>query len=86
MNTIAKAVPIPPSRQREKPGQQLKWIGKNIKRIEDPRLLTGQGRYIDDIDLPNMLHAAVCAARGRTPASSRSTSAPRRRFPASSRY
>src|SRR5262249_26978730 len=24
-----------------------------------PRLLTGQGRYIDDIDLPNMLHAAV---------------------------
>jgi CO/xanthine dehydrogenase Mo-binding subunit len=59
MNTIAKAVPIPPSRQREKPGQQLKWIGKNIKRIEDPRLLTGQGRYIDDIDLPNMLHAAV---------------------------
>jgi len=30
-----------------------------MKRVEDPRLLTGQGRYIDDIDLPNMLHAAV---------------------------
>jgi CO/xanthine dehydrogenase Mo-binding subunit len=50
---------IPPSRQREKPGQNLKWIGKSMKRVEDPRLLTGQGRYIDDIDLPNMLHAAV---------------------------
>jgi CO/xanthine dehydrogenase Mo-binding subunit len=59
MSTIVKSAPIPPSRQREKPGQQLKWIGKNIKRVEDPRLLTGQGRYIDDIDLPNMLHAAV---------------------------
>ena len=59
MSTTVKSAPIPPSRQREKPGQQLKWIGKNIKRVEDPRLLTGQGRYIDDIDLPNMLHAAV---------------------------
>jgi CO/xanthine dehydrogenase Mo-binding subunit len=59
MTTAAKTAPIPPSRQREKPGQALKWIGKNMKRVEDPRLLTGQGRYIDDIDLPNMLHAAV---------------------------
>jgi CO/xanthine dehydrogenase Mo-binding subunit len=59
MSTAAKSAPIPPSRQREKPGQTLKWIGKSIKRVEDPRLLTGQGRYIDDIDLPKMLHAAV---------------------------
>jgi CO/xanthine dehydrogenase Mo-binding subunit len=50
---------IPSSRQRERPGQPLKWIGKSLKRVEDPRLLTGQGRYVDDIDLPNMLHAAV---------------------------
>ena len=50
---------IPASRQRERPGQPLKWIGKSLKRVEDPRLLTGQGRYIDDIDRPNMLHAAV---------------------------
>jgi CO/xanthine dehydrogenase Mo-binding subunit len=59
MSTATKSAPIPPSRQREKPGQNLKWIGQNMKRVEDPRLLTGQGRYIDDIDLPNMLHAAV---------------------------
>jgi len=59
MSAAAKTVAIPPSRQREKPGQNLKWIGQNMKRVEDPRLLTGQGRYIDDIDLPNMLHAAV---------------------------
>jgi CO/xanthine dehydrogenase Mo-binding subunit len=59
MAPVSKVVPIPPSRQRERPGQTLKWIGQNMKRVEDPRLLTGQGHYIDDIDLPNLLHAAV---------------------------
>ena len=29
-----------------------------VKRLEDPRLLTGRGRYLDDIHLPEMLHAA----------------------------
>ena len=29
-----------------------------MKRSEDPRILTGSGRYIDDIRLPGMLHAA----------------------------
>ena len=59
MATTEQIHSIPLSRQREKPGQNLKWIGQSMKRVEDPRLLTGQGRYIDDIDLPNMLHAAV---------------------------
>jgi CO/xanthine dehydrogenase Mo-binding subunit len=49
----------PASRQREVPGQDLKWIGKNMKRVEDPRLLVGEGEYADDIALANMLHAAV---------------------------
>jgi aerobic carbon-monoxide dehydrogenase large subunit len=30
----------------------------SVKRVEDPRILTGQGRYIDDVVLPGMLHAA----------------------------
>src|SRR5260370_37264764 len=30
-----------------------------MKRVEDPRLLTGCGTYIDDIHLPNMAHAAM---------------------------
>ena len=50
---------IPPSRQRERPRSDLRWIGQSMKRVEDPRLLTGKGRYIDDIALPNMAHAAV---------------------------
>ena len=33
------------------------WFGASIKRKEDPDLLTGAGRYVDDIKLPGMLHA-----------------------------
>jgi carbon-monoxide dehydrogenase large subunit len=29
-----------------------------VKRLEDPRLLTGQGRYLDDLPLTGLLHAA----------------------------
>ena len=35
-----------------------KWFGASVVRKEDPALLTGKGRYVDDIDLPGMLHAA----------------------------
>ena len=35
-----------------------RYFGERIKRNEDPRLLMGQGLYVDDVDLPNMIHAA----------------------------
>jgi carbon-monoxide dehydrogenase large subunit len=35
-----------------------RYTGTSIKRSEDPRILTGTGRYVDDIKLPGMLHAA----------------------------
>jgi len=34
-------------------------IGKPLRRVEDPRFLTGRGRFIDDLSLPGMLHMAV---------------------------
>ena len=34
-------------------------IGRSLRRREDARFLTGAGRYLDDITLPRMLHAAV---------------------------
>jgi carbon-monoxide dehydrogenase large subunit len=34
------------------------WFGASVKRKEDPALLTGRGRFVDDIHLPHMLHAA----------------------------
>jgi carbon-monoxide dehydrogenase large subunit len=35
-------------------------VGSRVQRVEDPRLLTGRGRYISDVRLPRMLHAAFC--------------------------
>jgi CO/xanthine dehydrogenase Mo-binding subunit len=35
-----------------------KLIGKRVKRIEDPRLLTGEAMFVDDVAIPGMLHAA----------------------------
>ena len=30
-----------------------------LKRKEDPRFIRGQGNYVDDVQLPGMLHGAV---------------------------
>jgi CO/xanthine dehydrogenase Mo-binding subunit len=35
------------------------WIGKDLKRREDPALLKGSATYTNDVKLPGMLHAAV---------------------------
>ena len=37
----------------------MSWVGSAVRRVEDPTLLTGRGQFVDDIRLPNMLHAAV---------------------------
>ncbi|HET7340371.1 MAG TPA: xanthine dehydrogenase family protein molybdopterin-binding subunit [Methylomirabilota bacterium] len=34
-------------------------IGASLKRKEDRRLVTGQGRYVDDLRVPATLHAAI---------------------------
>ncbi|HYM70568.1 MAG TPA: xanthine dehydrogenase family protein molybdopterin-binding subunit [bacterium] len=36
-----------------------KLFGASIKRREDPRLITGQATYTDDLQLPGMLHAQI---------------------------
>src|SRR5712692_8443789 len=38
-------------------GDQM--IGMSMKRREDGRFLTGRGRYVDDLRLPDALHLAV---------------------------
>ncbi|HEY7545412.1 MAG TPA: xanthine dehydrogenase family protein molybdopterin-binding subunit, partial [Blastocatellia bacterium] len=35
-----------------------KYVGKRVKRTEDPRLIQGLGHYVDDIKLPDTLHVA----------------------------
>jgi carbon-monoxide dehydrogenase large subunit len=34
-------------------------LSQSVRRVEDPRLLTGNGRYTDDIDLPGQAHGVV---------------------------
>ncbi|HEY7522484.1 MAG TPA: xanthine dehydrogenase family protein molybdopterin-binding subunit [Candidatus Limnocylindrales bacterium] len=34
-------------------------LGAPIKRTEDPRFITGRGRYLDDIQMPLMTHLAI---------------------------
>jgi carbon-monoxide dehydrogenase large subunit len=35
------------------------YFGQRVKRVEDPRMLTGAGRYTDDATLPGTVHAAM---------------------------
>ena len=42
-------------------GDPCTWLNGALARelrVEDPRLVTGQGHYVDDIQLPGTLHAA----------------------------
>jgi carbon-monoxide dehydrogenase large subunit len=34
-------------------------VGQSVRRVEDPRLLQGLGRYSDDVNLPRQAHAAI---------------------------
>ena len=36
-------------------------IGQSVSRLEDPRLLKGGGRYMDDLNIPIMAHE-ICSA------------------------
>src|SRR4029450_12227837 len=47
----------------EPPGTQ-KWVGQALKRKEDPRMITGRGRYVDDMVVPGMLYMAVVGPPG----------------------
>ncbi|MDX1432945.1 MAG: xanthine dehydrogenase family protein molybdopterin-binding subunit [Gammaproteobacteria bacterium] len=37
-------------------------VGASLKRVEDHALVTGRGRFVDDIHLPDALHAAMVRA------------------------
>ncbi len=36
----------------------LGFVGQSVTRVEDDRLLRGNGRYVADVDVPGVLHAA----------------------------
>ncbi|HEV3397862.1 MAG TPA: molybdopterin cofactor-binding domain-containing protein, partial [Actinomycetes bacterium] len=44
---------------QEHTAEHAHWLGKSVKRKEDDRFLQGRGNYVDDINLPGMLHMSV---------------------------
>lgn len=43
----------------DKPEGAEKYFGRGVKRTEDPRLITGRGRYTDDLAPAGMLHMQI---------------------------
>src|SRR5580765_3764265 len=39
--------------------ESTRYVGKPVKRVEDPRLVTGAARYLDDLELPGVAHVAI---------------------------
>jgi carbon-monoxide dehydrogenase large subunit len=37
---------------------EAQYLGKSVRRTDAPRLLTGRGQYVGDLELPGMLHVA----------------------------
>lgn len=52
------AIKIPKSLE-ELPTTSPRFVGKKVKRIEDPKLVTGSTEFIDNLVLPDMLHCAI---------------------------
>src|SRR5437763_12782475 len=50
-NGCPRVIPFPGGSMAEK------FVGQRLKRTEDPRLIKGLAHYVDDIRLPDTLHA-----------------------------
>ena len=63
------------------------WVGRSIARVEDAALLSGRGRFIDDLGIPpGTLHAAIRARLMPMRISCRSISKPPGRHQVSLRF
>ena len=52
---MAQPAPSTPDVDKDRP-----WVGRSIERVEDAALLTGRGRFIDDVGTrPGTLYAAI---------------------------
>ena len=48
-----------PTSMKELPTSEPRWIGRRVNRREDAKLLTGRTKFIGDVVVPGMLHAAI---------------------------
>src|SRR5436309_11897518 len=47
------------TKAQKPPAKPKPYVGRALKRVEDPRLIKGIGTYVDDLSLPGMLHAVI---------------------------
>src|SRR5437867_3617660 len=38
---------------------EVRGLGHSVKRVEDDRFIRGRGNYVEDVNLPGMLHMAI---------------------------
>ncbi len=50
-------IPVDGGRSVQLASSAARYVGARVARVEDARLLTGHGTFVDDIVLPRMLHA-----------------------------
>ncbi|MGD9598371.1 MAG: xanthine dehydrogenase family protein molybdopterin-binding subunit [Steroidobacteraceae bacterium] len=43
----------------ELPTSTVRYVGKEVRRVEDPALVSGSAPFIDNLQLPGMLHCAI---------------------------
>ena len=48
-----------PTSMKELPTSEPRWVGRRVRRTEDASLLTGRTEFIDDVQMPGMLHCAI---------------------------
>lgn len=56
---VSKAEWHLPRSLEELPVSNPRYIGKPVRKVEAPPLLTGKAQFVDDLDLPGMLHCAI---------------------------
>jgi aerobic-type carbon monoxide dehydrogenase small subunit (CoxS/CutS family) len=47
-----------PRQHDRRGGRLMRFVGAKVLRVEDRRILTGRGHYVDDVQLPGMFHAS----------------------------
>jgi CO/xanthine dehydrogenase Mo-binding subunit len=48
-----------PKSLKDLPSSSPRWIGRSVKRVEDPLLVTGRAEFIDNVSQTGMLHCAI---------------------------
>ena len=48
-----------PTLPEQLPGGEPRYVGKPVNRVEDPALVAGTAQFIDNLEMPGMLHCAI---------------------------